>query len=350
MSDTTVNLLSPNLFYQNPINIFQTRIGVSPVYNTLPDNLPTDIHSCRGCNHNLASNDPASQYQRQKLIQKTVRVPSSLYTMNLAGLSGYQKPSHKYQLVEQAGTPYYAPPGVNWNQMSDRANPSKQLTKVASGSTYHSSSTKHSITRNRPGAMSPGGIGVDIKHNSYERRLQRLKGKSVLRRGVIPPNYGSPIPFNRAYPIYGGKVIKTGIINNCDCPDITDNLEADTIIYGSKSSAVQDVILSIKYKFNIGDFVWAKKDFLSTDLFKAQIINIENNIYTIKFENDGQIIQTLESSLLIYFNCNCEPYPPPIEEVILENQYSAKNIDELIDATSIFYCDSLSFLSGTQLL
>ena len=85
-------------------------------------------------------------------------------------------------------------------------------------------------------------------------------------------------------------------------------------------------------------------------MFKAQIINIENNIYTIKFENDGQIIQTLESSLLIYFNCNCEPYPPPIEEVILENQYSAKNIDELIDATSIFYCDSLSFLSGTQLL
>ena len=345
MSDSIVNILSPTLFYQNPVDIYQTQNGSTQV-----DGLPTEFYSCRGCNHNLASNDPASQYQRQKLIQKTVRVQSSLYTMNLAGLSGYQKPSQKYQLLEQAGTPYYAPPGVNWNQMSDRASPAIQLTKVASGSSYHSSSTKHSITRDRPGAMSPGGIGVDIKHNSYERRLLRLKGKSVLRRGVIPPNYGAPIPFNKAYPVYGGKVIKTGIINNCDCPNITDNLAADTLIYGSKSSAIQDTIFSITYKFNIGDFVWAKKDVLNSILYKAQIIDIVNGVYTIKFVDDGQILQTSESSLYIYFDCNCEPYDPPIEESILANQYSAKNIDQLIDGTTTFYCDILSGLAGTELL
>ena len=342
MSDSIVNILSPTLFYQNPVDIYQTQ--------NVNNGLSTEIRSCRGCNHNLASNDPASQYQRQKLIQNTVRVQSSLYTMNLAGLSGYQKPSPKYQLLEQAGTPYYAPPGVNWNQMSDRASPANQLTKVASGSSYHSSSTKHSITRDRPGAMSPGGIGVDIKHNSYERRLLRLKGKSVLRRGVIPPNYGAPIPFNKAYPVYGGKVIKTGIINNCDCPNITDNLAADTLIYGSKSSAIQDTIFSITYKFNIGDYVWAKKDVLNSILYKAQIIDIVNGVYTIKFVDDGQILQTTESSLTIYFNCNCEPYEPPIEETILDNQYSANNIDQLVDATTTFYCDLLSGLAGTELL
>ena len=34
-----------------------------------------------GCNRNLSSSNPASQYQRLKIIQNTVRVPSSLYTM-----------------------------------------------------------------------------------------------------------------------------------------------------------------------------------------------------------------------------------------------------------------------------
>ena len=50
------------------------------------------INCSRNFNRNLAGNDLASQYQRQKIIQNTVRVYASLYTMNLAGLSGYQKP------------------------------------------------------------------------------------------------------------------------------------------------------------------------------------------------------------------------------------------------------------------
>lgn len=344
MSNITLNLLSPVPFYQTPIDIYQTQNGSTQV-----NGVPTEIHSCRGCNHNLASNNPASQYQRQKLIQNTVRVQSSLYTMNLAGLSGYQKPSDTYQLVEQAGTLYYVPPRVNWNQMSDRAKPANQLTKVASGSTYHSSSTKHTITRDRPGAMSPGGIGVDIKHNSYERRLNKLKGKNVLRRGFIPPNYGSPIPFNRAYPVYGGKVVKTSIINNCDCPEITNNLEADKRIYGSESNAIQDEILSVTYNFNVGDFVFAKKHIYDNEFYKAQIINIENGIYTIKFVDDGTILKTTVNSLLIYFDCTCD-YIPPISEVILNNQYSSQNINELIKAYSIFDCNILNTLTTTEII
>jgi len=306
-----INLLSPVLFYQNPVDIYQTQEG-----STQMDGSPCGMNTCRGCNKNLASDNPASQYQRQKLIQNTVRVQSSLYTMNLAGLSGYQKPLNVPQLVEQSGTPYIAPPSVYWNQMSDRARPANQTTKVASGTTYHTSSTRHSITRDRPGAMSPGGVGVDIKHNSYNRYLNKIKGKAPLRRGVIPPTYGLPIPFNKASPIYGGKTVKTAIINGCDCPDVTDNLDKDKLIYGSESNTLQDKILSVTYKYNIGDFVWAKKYRTDTLLYKAEIIGISNNLYTVKFTDDDFITSLSYCEIYIYFDCNCQPTLSILEEYI----------------------------------
>ena len=271
------------------------------MYIMTNENPQCQINPCRSCNQNLTSNDPASQYQRQKIIQNTVRVQSSLYTMNLAGLSAYKKPLNTPQFVEQNGSGYIAPAKVNWNQMSDRPKPANQLTKVASGTSYHTSSTRHTITRLRPGAMSPGGVGVDIKHNSYDRYLNRLKGKTVLRRGIIPPNFGAEIPFNNVFPVYGGKTVKTSIINGCDCPDISG--DQDQLIYGSKLNAIQDEILSIKYVFNIGDFVWAKKYESDSTLYKGEIIDIENGQYVVHFDDD--ITTTLSyCELLIYFDCN----------------------------------------------
>jgi hypothetical protein len=296
----SVNLLAPTLLYQTSIYNYSDQTA-SPLLNARAFNI------CRGCNKNLASDAPASRYQKQKIIQNTVRVASSLYTMNLASLSVYQKPLSSYQLVEQSGTPYISPPSVYWNQMSDRAKPANQVVKTGSGSTYHGSSTRHTIVRNRPGAMSPGGIGVDIKHNSYDRYLNKIKGKAPLRRGIIPPNYDAPIIFNRSNPIYGGKVVKTSIINDCNCVDksIENNLTEDMRIYGSELNAIQDKILSVEYKFNIGDFVWAKKYANDTKSYKAQIINIINNIYTIKFIDDNNIVETNAYNLSIYFNYNC---------------------------------------------
>ena len=271
------------------------------MYIMTNENPQCQINPCRSCNQNLTSNDPASQYQRQKIIQNTVRVQSSLYTMNLAGLSAYKKPLNTPQFVEQNGSGYIAPAKVNWNQMSDRPKPANQLTKVASGTSYHTSSTRHTITRLRPGAMSPGGVGVDIKHNSYDRYLNRLKGKTVLRRGIIPPNFGAEIPFNNVFPVYGGKTVKTSIINGCDCPDISG--DQDQLIYGSTLNAIQDEILSIKYVFNIGDFVWAKKYESDSTLYKGEIIDIENGQYVVHFDDD--ITTTLSyCELLIYFDCN----------------------------------------------
>jgi hypothetical protein len=163
---------------------------------------------CRrlGWNENLPNTNPAAQYHTLKIIQNTVRVPASLYTHDLGALTTYQKPTGAFG-------------NVNWNQMSDRAVRHIQPNIVAGGSFYHASSTRHTITRCRPGAGCPGGSGVDIKHNSYDRYLNRLKGRGPVRRDVIPPNYGVPLPFNRAEPIYGGKTIKTSIVgDNCICP------------------------------------------------------------------------------------------------------------------------------------
>jgi hypothetical protein len=257
------------------------------------------IYRCRGCNNNLSANDPASQYQRQKIIQKTVRVPASVFTMNLGALSAYERPNVKYNLVDISGSTYIVSPGVNWNQMSDRREPHIQVVKNGAGSGYHSSSTKRTITSNRPGAMSPGGAGVDIKHNSYDRYLNRIKGKAPMRRGVIPPKFGEPyIPFLRVDPIYGGKVMKTSIVNGCNCPIVSDG---DNRLY--KDSSTQDQILAVNYKYNVGDYVWARKfGDNSGESYKAQIIAFTNNLFTIKFP-DGIIEYVTSENFSIYFDC-----------------------------------------------
>ena len=173
------------------------------------------VDRCSGCNKNFTSNTSESLYQKQKLIQNSVRVMESLYTMNLGALNVYEAPNKKYEPVTISNTTYIVSPGVNWNQMSDRKQPHIQKVVTASGSTYGGNSTKRSIVRLRPGAMSPGGTGVDIKHNSYYRYLARLKGKGPLRQQTVPPLLPY-IPFNPAFPVYGGKVFKTGLIAQCN--------------------------------------------------------------------------------------------------------------------------------------
>ena len=190
--------------------------------------IENDLFRCRKCDTNLTSNTPANQYQRVKRIYNTVGVPSSIYTMNLGALNAYEVPNTKYEIVNIAGKNYQVSPGVNWNQMSDRRRPHIQVAVSGAGTNPGGNSTKRTITRCRPGALSPGGSGVDIKHNSYDRYLNRIKGKVPLRRGIIPADFGvQEIGFNRAFPIYGGKVFKPSVISNCNCPIIPgDNNES----------------------------------------------------------------------------------------------------------------------------
>jgi hypothetical protein len=344
MSFLGINLLAPVLFYQNPIDAFQTYNGSTQV-----DGLPTEFNSCSRRNMNLSSNAPFSQYQKQKIIQNTVRVYASLYTMNLGALSAFQKPLNTYQNLEQAGSFYQNAPLVNWNQMSDRAKPSIQRVKTGSGSAYGASSTRHTIVRNRPGAMSPGGIGCDIKHNSYDRYLNRLKGRAPLRRGIVPiiPPY---IPFNRADPIYGGKTLKTNIINNCDCPDLDGpiSIEANKRIYGGILNAIQDRILKVGYKYHVGDFVWAKKFVLDTLVYKAIIEKIVGNVFTIRFLDDGKVIETGIYGINIYFECNCLD-TLSLEEKVLLDVYAGRN-NRYFDESNSVVCSILNQVAQSEIL
>ena len=255
---------------------------------------PPANYRLRACDTNLNSQTPANQYQIQKLIQNTVRVYSSLYTMNLASLNAYEFPNTKYQIVDVAGSNYLVSPGVNWNQMSDRRQPHKQFA-TASGSTYGASSTRRTITRLRPGALSPGGHGVDIKHNSYDRYLNRLKGKGPVRRGVIPPTFGDPIPFNRAFPIYGGKTIKTSIVSNCNCPPYTT--ETEKLVYEVPPSDYE--INNVVFKFALGETVFVTQDCYTYDVATIIAINADRT-YTVEYE-DGCTQIVGESVLKIYF-------------------------------------------------
>jgi len=237
------------------------------------------------CNRNLAANDPASQYQRLKIIQNTVRVPSSLYTMNLGALNVYEYPKTF--------------DNVNWNQMSDRSERHSQVVNVSS----HGSRTRRTITRNRPNASTPGGLGVDIKHNSYYRYLDRLKGKGPIRRGPIPPDFGKPIIYNPAFPIYGGKTMKTSIVNNCNCPIVPQGLNEDLIYvtYYAPSDLFEPGCSTCKYA--VGSYIYSI--FLVDGVFERALIkSINGDFYTILYDNGVE--STFHSNyILANFKCEC---------------------------------------------
>lgn len=262
--------------------------------------------SCRGCYKNISSNDPEMINQRQKIIQKVVRINSSLYTMNIAGLNVYQSPSKNYQVVEQAGSNYLIPPGLNWNQMSDRSRPAQQNVKTGSGSTYGSSSLRGTKVRNRPGAMSPGGSGVDIKHNSYERYLNRIKGKGLLKKGKVKVDDEQKMT--------GGKNSRLAIVNNCFC-------EKDENKIMNNMEEFNNVMYDIKYVFRENQTVLVRKNKYNKIWYKGIIVGMIENIYLIDFGNG--IPEEVDVSIYPispYFKTDKCQQPDPEELIeLLEN-------------------------------
>lgn len=118
------------------------------------------------------------------------RIPASEFSMNLAAFNVY-----KGSRID----------GQTWNQSSDRAFEHVTHNPIPS----HGNSTKRTITRNRPGASRPGGKGVDIKHNSYARYLNRIKGGAMAQ---------GPYVGNRVNPraVVNNKVQKQNSVN-CGC-------------------------------------------------------------------------------------------------------------------------------------
>jgi len=208
---------------------------------------------CKGCTLRNSHTNPVANYQNQQRIWNTVRIDCAQYIMNKGALSAVNS-------------------DVQWNQQSDRALPHIQRATVPS----HGNSTKYTITRNRPGASTPGGIGCDIKFNSYVRYLNKLKGKSVLKRGYISPEITKiiaktgQIPFNPAFPIYGGKYYKTNIIATCKCPS---PLVLTPPLFITSNSFE-------KFTFNIGQII-------SWDFCKyAKIINHLTGLTLIRYLDD----------------------------------------------------------------
>jgi hypothetical protein len=167
--------------------------------------MPQLFPTCAGCKfqvplkeRNINTTIPSSNIipaavATQQRIWNTVRVPASEYTMNRAALHVYTAPT--------------LATGVNWNQYSDRAVAGIVHSNVPS----HGSSTRHSLTRMRPGSTSAPGVGVDVKHGSYDRYLARLKGRSALRTQAPAKAAAAPLE--------GNKTQKYGIAyyNKCLC-------------------------------------------------------------------------------------------------------------------------------------
>ena len=172
---------------------------------------PNDPINCRKCEYlNCSANINCNFNEiinNQKIIQNQVRVSQSEYSMNLASMNIYgdkfNRPLLRYNLV-------------NENQSSDRNKLKIQNYNVPS----HGNSTKRTTTSSKPGACNPGGKGVDVKNNSYNRYLGKLKSKNIIQNKNKQYQTQYPLTLdNKKYiiPLQGNKNMKYSIVNTLNC-------------------------------------------------------------------------------------------------------------------------------------
>lgn len=159
-----------------------------------PSNYTDD--KCVGCVCGGTSCSPllTSQQILQAENRRTYnvsRITASEFSMNLAAFNVYTGSRNSE--------------GFTWNQSSDRA--LEHVTPNPNPS--HGNSIKRSVTRPRPGALRSGGSGVDIKHNSYARYLNRRKGKAMIAGPYVGQSVGTKAVINN-------KVQKQNSVN-CSC-------------------------------------------------------------------------------------------------------------------------------------
>jgi hypothetical protein len=115
----------------------------------------------------------------QKRIWNQVRAPASTYLMNLS-------------VFTSGASRLASGKNVNWNQMSDRVNAAKQPALNPT----HGNSLRRTLTSDKPGAGTPGGAGVDVKHDSYARFLNKKKAsnlKTQTQNIATVPSYGNKV-------------------------------------------------------------------------------------------------------------------------------------------------------------
>lgn len=167
--------------------------------------------NCYGCNGDGGYCKKSFRESEQKKIWNQVRVPSTLYMMNRAALNVFESPTPPTPTQWAAKNEVERHSWLQhnfhrWNQMSDRLRPAHQVVVTPT----RGNSTRSTVTAHRPGAGSPGGKGVDVKHDSYARYLAKKKGK-ILTKTTIAKR-----------PIYGNKIQTYNIINKNCCPKLPE--------------------------------------------------------------------------------------------------------------------------------
>ena len=101
--------------------------------------------------------------------------------------------------------------------LSDRTNASNSAINFYNNVPTRGSSTRSSITSNKPGSMVPGGKGVDVKHDSYARYLGKLKASNIyFNENKQHPNYIPPTG-SRLRPAVNNKSYGFSIISVKKC-------------------------------------------------------------------------------------------------------------------------------------
>ena len=139
-------------------------------------NLVSDIVQCRSCMCDFSCADCSCSSFNSFIIQKNIQnqtgIQSSTYINNLVP----QHVSRGQKFYIQQGLPNFS------KNSSDRLRSSNTQNNSIRIIHRNTSSIKGSRTSLKPGNLAPGGIGVDIKHNSYNRHLAKLKSKHLMPR------------------------------------------------------------------------------------------------------------------------------------------------------------------------
>jgi len=153
------------------------------------------------CNGKLCTNFDNVAIERR--IQNQSRMPSSQYRDALESVGVVQDTlsfkGNESDLIGMSSRIWGNK--NNLRNQSDRSTPSRTGVWMAPGNRAQTlgeqngisgyvnvptrgNSTKTTVTGNRPGAMTPGGEGVDVKHGSYHRYLAKKKGVILTKPPV----------------------------------------------------------------------------------------------------------------------------------------------------------------------
>lgn len=156
---------------------------------------------CIGCVWEIPNKDKAQNMKILKLatlnqkITKSVGQSGGQYLGNLGSLEVWRDSS-------------CSPVGLGnietlASQASDRYKKAR-VPKTAVVPT-RGNSTKRTQTSLRPGALGPGGSGVDVKHNSYARYLAKKRGGVILGENT-------PVKINNSKRIVNNKFMKPSVV------------------------------------------------------------------------------------------------------------------------------------------